>query len=160
MATYFSASAGAFYDDTVVALSAMPADRVPVTDARYTELMAAQAAGSVIVADTTGNPTVMQQTCGTCTCTIHEMTPATTEKLGHVMVDGETIHVDGAGKLSVPLPPIASSEEALAGTDNTKMMTPARVAEALAVEAKARAKKDAELDALIGDVNAILEANV
>lgn len=94
MGIYFSAQNCAFYNDAVIDVSALPSDAVAVSDAAFSELMAAQAAGKVIAAGSDGKPVAVEQSCGSCHCTLHELVKATKETLGHVKVDGETIVSD------------------------------------------------------------------
>lgn len=84
MGIYFSAQNCAFYNDAVIEVSALPSDAVAVSDAAFSELMAAQAAGKVIVAGSDGNPVAVEQSCGTCHCTLHELVKATETQSGHV----------------------------------------------------------------------------
>lgn len=84
MGVYFSAQKCAFYDDGIIDVSAMPSDAVAVSDAAYAELMAAQAAGKVIVAGSDGKPVAVEQSCGSCHCTLHELVKASETQLGHV----------------------------------------------------------------------------
>ena len=84
MGVYFSAQNCAFYDDGIIDVSAMPSDAVAVSDAAYAELMAAQAAGKVIVAGGDGNPVAVEQSCGSCHCTLHELVMAGETQAGHV----------------------------------------------------------------------------
>ena len=97
---YYSATTNAFYDDAIIATSQMPEDAVVVPDEEFAELMAQQQAGCVIVADTDGTPTYMQQTCGQCTCISHDIVKATNSVLGHVKV-GSNIDIAADGTISV-----------------------------------------------------------
>lgn len=54
MSKFYSKTTGGFYDADIHA--ELPPDAVPVTDAAYTALFQAQAAGQVITADVNGNP--------------------------------------------------------------------------------------------------------
>ena len=58
MAILFSAATGGFYDTDVHAV--IPAGAVPVTDARWLELIEGQEAGFEIVADQNGDPQLVQ----------------------------------------------------------------------------------------------------
>jgi hypothetical protein len=84
MGIYFSAHNCAFYNDAVIEVSALPSDAVAVSDAAFSELMAAQAAGKVIAAGSDGNPVAVEQSCGTCHCTLHELVKASETQSGHV----------------------------------------------------------------------------
>lgn len=58
MALFYSTSAPGFFDDGIHAPDAIPADAVPITADRHAELLAAQADGAAIVADSKGRPRI------------------------------------------------------------------------------------------------------
>lgn len=100
---YYSATTNAFYDDAIIETSQMPEDAVVVTDEEFAELMAKQQEGYVIVADTDGTPTYIQQTCGQCTCISHELVKASSDVLGHIKVDGTNVALNERGEITLPV---------------------------------------------------------
>lgn len=87
MAIYYSATKNAFYDSTIISTSDMPTDKVEISADEYASLLEAQNEGFLIVADTSGYPTIQNQNCSACTKTVHELEEATTDTLGHVKLD-------------------------------------------------------------------------
>lgn len=85
MAIFYSASKGAFFDDTIHA--SIPSDKVEITIAEYNALIEAQNNGYLIVAGDGGKPTTLKQECGVCTKTQHEQIVASADTLGHVKLD-------------------------------------------------------------------------
>ena len=68
MAYYYSASKNAFYHTDITPLASMPSDKVALTDAEYTAIMEAQAAGKRIAANTsTGKPQAIDQSLAEAT---------------------------------------------------------------------------------------------
>lgn len=102
MATYFSASKIAFYDDAILSVEKMPDDAVLMSDAAYREILAQQQAGFVIVAGADGYPTVIEQTTGDCTAIAHDLVVAAAGVLGHVKI-GRHVNVSDDGTISVDL---------------------------------------------------------
>nr|DAH50787.1 MAG TPA: Lower baseplate protein N-terminal domain [Caudoviricetes sp.] len=100
---YYSATNNAFYDDSIIAAEQMPEDAVIVPDEEFAELMAKQQEGYVIVADTDGTPTYMQQSCGQCTNIAHDLVKASSSTLGHVKVDGTNVAVNESGEITLPV---------------------------------------------------------
>ena len=88
MAIYYAGSTNAFYDSNVFNVNDMPEDRVGITQERYNELMASQCGGKVIVAGSDGYPTVLTQTCGTCTKTIYAEDDDVVHKTGNETIQG------------------------------------------------------------------------
>lgn len=58
MALFFSPATPGFFDDQIHDVDAIPTDAVEITAARHAELLAAQAAGGEIVADSQGRPRI------------------------------------------------------------------------------------------------------
>lgn len=102
MAYYYSASQRAFYCTEIVSVDVMPADKVAVTDEAYKSLMAAQNAGKLIRPGAGGVPEAVDQTGASATGIVHELTPATAEKLGHIKI-GKNVDVESDGTISVNL---------------------------------------------------------
>lgn len=102
MAYYYSASQRAFYGTEIVSVDVMPADKVAVADEAYKSLMAAQNAGKLIRPGAGGAPEAVDQTGAAATGIVHELTPATAEKLGHIKV-GKNVDVEPDGTISVNL---------------------------------------------------------
>lgn len=99
MAMYFAASTCSFFDSEIIEVSQMPEDKVVVTDARYNELLTAQANGSVIIAAADGTPTSQAQACSPCSCLTHDLVKATASQLGHVKI-GAGVNVAEDGTIS------------------------------------------------------------
>lgn len=102
MAYYYSASQRAFYCTEIVSVDVMPADKVAVADEAYKSLMAAQNAGKLIRPGAGGAPEAVDQAGASATGIVHELTPATAEKLGHIKV-GKNVDVEADGTISVNL---------------------------------------------------------
>ena len=102
MAYYYSASQRAFYCTEIVSVDVMPADKVAVADDVYKSLMAAQNAGKLIRPGAGGTPEAVEQTGSAASGIVHEMTPATADKLGHVKI-GKNVDVEAVGTISVNL---------------------------------------------------------
>ena len=102
MTIYYSATTNAFYDTQVYNVNNIPEDKVAVSASTYTNLMAQQCAGRVIVAAADGTPTTIAQTCGSCSGLKHDLTIATANKLGHVK-GGGNVSVDANGVMNVDI---------------------------------------------------------
>jgi hypothetical protein len=61
MKMYYSKSTGGFYDSEIHGTN-IPSDAVEITKAEHTTLMAAQAIGKIIQADSSGKPTAVDRT--------------------------------------------------------------------------------------------------
>lgn len=100
MAFYFSSETMAFYDTDVFPVASLPANRVEVTEAAYTELMTKQNQGYVIKADNSGNPYAVAQGEATATDMKHSGTIASAVVLGHVKI-GDTMQAANDGTLDL-----------------------------------------------------------
>ena len=59
---YYSATSGGFYDPAIHGNN-LPNDAKPISQQVYQQLLAAQALGKVIIADSGGLPVAVSQTC-------------------------------------------------------------------------------------------------
>ena len=100
MAFYFSSETMAFYDTDVFPVASLPANKVEVNEADYTDLMQKQNQGYVIKADNSGNPYAVAQGEAPATDMKHSGSVATTIALGHVKI-GSTMQTDQNGVLDV-----------------------------------------------------------
>lgn len=97
MAKYWSASSSSIWDSAICDVSAMPSDKVALTDSEYSDLMAKQAQGYKIVNNTsTGKPQAVAQGLTEATATEHEGVAATGSVLGHVKLSDSTSSSSGA----------------------------------------------------------------
>lgn len=95
MTIYYSATTNAFYDSQVYNVNNIPEDKVAVSASTYTNLMAQQCAGRVIVAAADGTPTTIAQTCGSCTSTKYATKTELTNGLAGKANDNAVVHKSG-----------------------------------------------------------------
>lgn len=100
MAFYFSSVTKALYDTDVFPVASLPANKVEITQAAYTDLMTKQNQGYVILADGSGNPYTVNQSEATATDIKHAASVASTIALGHVKI-GNTMTAANDGTLDV-----------------------------------------------------------
>ena len=100
MAFYFSSDTKAFYDTDVFPVGSLPANKVEISEATFTDLMTKQNNGYVIMADNSGNPYAVTQGEAPATDMKHSGSVATTIALGHVKI-GSTMQTDQNGVLDV-----------------------------------------------------------
>lgn len=100
MAFYFSSDTKALYDTDVFPVASLPANKVEITEAVYSELLTKQNQGYVILADGSGNPYTVNQSEASATDIKHAASVATTLALGHVKI-GSTMQTDQNGVLDV-----------------------------------------------------------
>lgn len=100
MALYFSSDTKALYDTDVFPVASLPANKVEITEAVYSELLTKQNQGYVILADGSGNPYTVNQSEASATDIKHAASVATTLALGHVKI-GNTMTVANDGTIDV-----------------------------------------------------------
>ena len=100
MAFYFSSDTNALYDTDVFPVASLPANKVEITEAVYSELLTKQNQGYVILADGSGNPYTVNQSEATATDMKHSSSVATTLALGHVKI-GNTMEAANDGTLDL-----------------------------------------------------------
>lgn len=100
MAFYFSSETKAFYDTDVFPVASLPANKVEINEATYTELLTKQNQGYVILADGSGNPYTVNQSEAAATDIKHAASVATTVALGHVKI-GTTMQAANDGTLDL-----------------------------------------------------------
>ena len=100
MAFYFSSDTNALYDTDVFPVAGLPANKVEITEAVYSELLTKQNQGYVILADGSGNPYTVNQSEASASDMKHSSSIATTLALGHVKI-GNTMQTSQDGTLDL-----------------------------------------------------------
>lgn len=100
MAFYFSSDTNALYDTDVFPVASLPANKVEITEAVYSELLTKQNQGYVILADGSGNPYTVNQSEASASDMKHSSSIATTLALGHVKI-GNTMQTSQDGTLDL-----------------------------------------------------------
>lgn len=139
MAFYFSSDTKALYDTDVFPVASLPANKVEITEATYTELLTKQNQGYVILADGSGNPYTVNQSEASATDIKHAASVATTVALGHVKV-GNTMKTDANGVLDVKEGAVTSTLIAYGAVTTTK------IADGSVTEEKLESVKDLAAD--------------
>jgi hypothetical protein len=139
MAFYFSSETKAFYDTDVFPVASLPANKVEINEATYTELLTKQNQGYVILADGSGNPYAVTQGEASATDIKHAASVATTVALGHVKV-GNTMKTDANGVLDVKEGAVTSTLIADGAVTTTK------IADGSVTEEKLESVKDLAAD--------------
>lgn len=100
MAFYFSSDTNALYDTDVFPVASLPANKVEINEAVYSELLTKQNQGHVILANGSGNPYTVNQSEASATDINHAASVATTLALGHVKI-GNTMTAANDGTLDL-----------------------------------------------------------
>ena len=124
MAFYFSSDTKSFYDTDVFPVSSLPANKVEISKATFTELMTKQNQGYVIMADGSGNPYAVNQSEAAATDIKHAASVATTIALGHVKI-GNTMQAANDGTLDLKDGAVSTAKIADANVTAAKIATDA-----------------------------------
>lgn len=120
MAFYFSSDTKALYDTDVFPVASLPANKVEITEAVYSELLTKQNQGYVILADGSGNPYTVNQSEASATDIKHAASVATTLALGHVKI-GNTMEAANDGTLDLKDEAVSTNKIAAGAVSNEKI---------------------------------------
>lgn len=139
MAFYFSSDTKALYDTDVFPATSLPANKVEITAAAYSELLTKQNQGYVILADGSGNPYTVNQSEAAATDIKHAGSVATTVALGHVKI-GNTMTAANDGTLDLKDGAVTTAKIADANVTTDKL------ADGAVTDAKLESVKDIDAD--------------
>ena len=139
MAFYFSSDTNSLYDTDVFPEASLPANKVEITEAAYSELLTKQNQGYVILSDGSGNPYTVNQSEASAIDMKHSGQIATTVALGHVKI-GDTMQTANDGTLDLKDSAVTTAKIADAAVTTVKIadvaVTTAKIADAAVTTAK------------------------
>jgi hypothetical protein len=150
MAFYFSSDTKALYDTDVFPVASLPANKVEITEAVYSELLTKQNQGYVIKADNSGNPYAVAQGEASATDIKHAGTIATALVLGHVKI-GNTMQTGNDGTLDLKDGAVTTAKIVDANVTADKLATDS-VTTAKITDANVTTPKIADLNVTTGKI--------
>ena len=139
MAFYFSSDTNALYDTDVFPVASLPANKVEITEAVYSELLTKQNQGYVILADGSGNPYTVNRSEAAATDMKHSGSVATTLALGHVKI-GNTMEAANDGTIDLKDGAVSTNKIA------ADAVTEEKIADGAVTEEKLESVKDLYAD--------------